>query len=115
MPCAPVGCTCAWSPDAGRWRSCGSRTSTGRAPGRPDERPVDPKPQQETHGDHVPAHDRLHRPAVPGAVLDDGASISDPEGRGPKLYFQRVPEPKTVKNRLHLDLDIVVASDPIVV
>ncbi|MHB8274389.1 MAG: VOC family protein, partial [Dermatophilaceae bacterium] len=40
---------------------------------------------------------------------------SDPEGRGPKLYFQRVPEPKTVKNRLHLDLDIVVASDPIVV
>ncbi|WP_369391270.1 VOC family protein [Streptomyces sp. CG1] len=31
----------------------------------------------------------------------------DPEtgtGRGRRLLFQRVPEPKTVKNRLHLDL-----------
>ena len=28
----------------------------------------------------------------------------DPEGSGPRLYFQRVPEPKTVKNRLHLDI-----------
>ena len=28
----------------------------------------------------------------------------DPEGTGPRLFFQRVPEPKTVKNRLHLDV-----------
>lgn len=28
----------------------------------------------------------------------------DPEGAGPRLFFQRVPEPKTVKNRLHLDV-----------
>ncbi len=26
-------------------------------------------------------------------------------GPGPKLILQQVPEPKTVKNRLHLDLD----------
>jgi len=28
----------------------------------------------------------------------------DPQGVGPRLFFQRVPEPKTVKNRLHLDV-----------
>jgi hypothetical protein len=30
--------------------------------------------------------------------------ISDPEGRGPSIWFHRVPDAKTVKNRLHLDL-----------
>jgi len=28
----------------------------------------------------------------------------DPEGRGPRLLFHRVPERKAVKNRLHLDV-----------
>jgi Glyoxalase-like domain len=30
--------------------------------------------------------------------------IVDPDGRGPRIWFQRVPEPKAVKNRLHLDI-----------
>lgn len=30
----------------------------------------------------------------------------DPDGAGPRLYFQRVPEPKTAKNRVHLDLAV---------
>lgn len=30
--------------------------------------------------------------------------IEDPAGHGPRLAFQRVPEPKTVKNRVHLDV-----------
>ncbi|HEX7716936.1 MAG TPA: VOC family protein [Marmoricola sp.] len=30
--------------------------------------------------------------------------IFDPEGLRPPLWFQRVPEPKSGKNRLHLDL-----------
>jgi hypothetical protein len=30
--------------------------------------------------------------------------IADPDGRGPRIWFQRVPERKTVKNRLHLDI-----------
>ena len=31
-----------------------------------------------------------------------------PDGRpGPKLLLQQVPEPKTVKNRMHLDIDAV--------
>ena len=36
----------------------------------------------------------------------DGAAASDPTGLGPRLYFQRVPEPKTAKNRVHLDVPL---------
>jgi hypothetical protein len=34
------------------------------------------------------------------------AACADPSGRGPRLLFQQVPEPKTVKNRVHLDLHV---------
>ncbi len=30
----------------------------------------------------------------------------DPEGVGPRLFFQRVPEGKTAKNRVHLDVNV---------
>ncbi|MFD8734063.1 VOC family protein [Streptomyces sp. NPDC059618] len=30
----------------------------------------------------------------------------DPENGGPRLYFQRVPEGKVVKNRVHLDVRV---------
>jgi Glyoxalase-like domain len=30
--------------------------------------------------------------------------ISDPDGHGPAIWFHVVPEAKTVKNRLHLDI-----------
>ena len=39
----------------------------------------------------------------------DGGSVSactDPSGVGPRLFFQRVPEGKVVKNRLHLDVRV---------
>ncbi len=36
---------------------------------------------------------------------DDIVQISAPERSGPTLLFARVAEPKTVKNRLHLDLN----------
>ncbi len=41
---------------------------------------------------------------------DRGAfwACQDPNGVGPRLFFQRVPEPKTVKNRLHLDVRVGV-------
>ena len=32
------------------------------------------------------------------------AACRDREGTGPRLLFQQVPEPKTVKDRIHLDL-----------
>ncbi|MDX3618054.1 VOC family protein [Streptomyces europaeiscabiei] len=31
-------------------------------------------------------------------------ACGDPSGVGPRLYFQRVPEGKVVKNRVHLDV-----------
>jgi hypothetical protein len=30
----------------------------------------------------------------------------DPDGVGPRLFFQRVPEGKVVKNRVHLDVRV---------
>jgi hypothetical protein len=37
--------------------------------------------------------------------LADGADrIGDPAGDGPEIWFHAVPEAKTVKNRLHLDV-----------
>ena len=32
------------------------------------------------------------------------AACADPTGAGPRLYFQRVPEDKVAKNRVHLDV-----------
>lgn len=48
--------------------------------------------------------------AEPGYDDPDGASIVDPEGTGPAIGFLRVPEGKTAKNRVHID--IRVAGDP---
>jgi Glyoxalase-like domain len=31
-------------------------------------------------------------------------SIADPHGEGPRIWFQSVPERKSVKNRLHIDV-----------
>lgn len=36
--------------------------------------------------------------------LDEAAILDDPGGQQPRLLFLKVPEGKTVKNRLHLDL-----------
>ena len=33
-------------------------------------------------------------------------AASDPSGSGPRLFFQRVPERKAVKNRVHLDVRV---------
>jgi hypothetical protein len=39
---------------------------------------------------------------------DQGSAFAcvDPSGGGPRLFFQRVPETKVVKNRLHLDVRV---------
>lgn len=44
---------------------------------------------------------------VPEEELGDGDgfdAIVDPTGGGPRIWFQQVPEHKSVKNRLHFDL-----------
>ena len=42
---------------------------------------------------------------VPEEQWNSASAVVDPDGRGPRIYFQRVPEPKTVKNRVHLDVN----------
>ncbi|MBC2877272.1 MULTISPECIES: VOC family protein [Streptomyces] len=37
---------------------------------------------------------------------DDGAWLHDPDGAGPRLCILKVPEPKTAKNRLHIDVRV---------
>ena len=43
---------------------------------------------------------------VPESEWDDGAAIEDPAATGPRISFLKVPEPKTAKNRIHLDIQI---------
>jgi hypothetical protein len=40
------------------------------------------------------------------APEDAGVALRDPDGNGPTLWIQPVPEPKTAKNRLHMDLKV---------
>lgn len=44
--------------------------------------------------------------SLPSEAQGSAWACQDPEGVGPRLYFQRVPEAKTVKNRLHLDVRV---------
>ena len=47
--------------------------------------------------------DRTLPPERQGAAY----ACVDPSGVGPRLFFQRVPEGKVVKNRVHLDVRVV--------
>jgi catechol 2,3-dioxygenase-like lactoylglutathione lyase family enzyme len=41
---------------------------------------------------------------VPPERRNDAAAVVDPDGSGPRLFIQRVPEGKQAKNRVHLDV-----------
>jgi catechol 2,3-dioxygenase-like lactoylglutathione lyase family enzyme len=41
---------------------------------------------------------------VPAERRNDASAVIDPDGAGPRLFFQRVPEGKATKNRVHLDV-----------
>ena len=43
---------------------------------------------------------------VPEDRWNAASAIIDPAGIGPRIYFQQVPEPKTAKNRVHLDVNV---------
>jgi hypothetical protein len=47
-------------------------------------------------------YDRSQPPQEQGSWY----ACTDPAGVGPRLYFQRVPEGKVTKNRLHLDVRV---------
>ncbi|KAA5833450.1 VOC family protein [Saccharopolyspora hirsuta] len=46
----------------------------------------------------------LARVGVPAEERNARSAVEDPDGRGPRVFFQRVPEGKTAKNRVHLDI-----------
>jgi hypothetical protein len=45
---------------------------------------------------------------LPASAENQGSwsACTDPSGAGPRLYFQRVPEGRVVKNRVHLDVRV---------
>jgi predicted enzyme related to lactoylglutathione lyase len=52
----------------------------------------------------LPAEDMI---TIAGrSAFRDVAACSDPTGVEPRLFFQRVPEGKTSKNRVHLDVHV---------
>lgn len=56
-------------------------------------------------GDPLAAWDEfLEQAGVPEEQRNASSAVEDPEGRGPRLFFQQVPEDKRAKNRVHLDV-----------
>jgi hypothetical protein len=43
---------------------------------------------------------------IPRDQWDRLNAVCDPDGVGPRVLFQKVPEDKTVKNRVHLDVNV---------
>ena len=48
--------------------------------------------------------DFLEKMNVPKEQRNTASAIEDPDGRGPRIFFQQVPEDKVTKNRVHLDV-----------
>jgi glyoxalase superfamily protein len=48
----------------------------------------------------------LRARGIPQSEWNSASAIVDPDGKGPRFFFQRVPEPKTVKNRVHVDINV---------
>ncbi|MFJ6168187.1 VOC family protein [Micromonospora orduensis] len=55
-------------------------------------------------GDFESWEQALDAMGVPPENRNDASAVVDPEGSRPRLFFQRVPEGKQVKNRVHLDV-----------
>ena len=50
--------------------------------------------------------DFLKAQGIPESEWNSASAVVDPDGAGPRIYFQQVPEGKVVKNRVHLDLNV---------
>lgn len=46
----------------------------------------------------------LAEAGVPESQWNSASAAEDPDGAGPRLFFQRVPEEKAGKNRVHVDV-----------
>ncbi len=53
----------------------------------------------------------LQKTGIPEDEWNSASAVVDPSGAGPRIYFQRVPEGKIVKNRVHLDLNVSESPD----
>jgi hypothetical protein len=49
---------------------------------------------------------------IPEENWNDARALVDPAGEGPRIFFQRVPEGKTAKNRVHLDVNVAADAEP---
>ena len=68
---------------------------------------LQPPPGREVGPDEDPIEawmEVLEAAGVPEDQRDAASAIIDPEGTRPRVFFQKVPEPKTAKNRVHLDV-----------
>ena len=43
---------------------------------------------------------------IPVEARNSKSAVIDPEGKGPRMFFQQVSEPKTSKNRVYLDVNV---------
>ena len=48
---------------------------------------------------------------IPEEDWNNARALVDPEGAGPRVFIQRVPEGKTAKNRVHLDVSASERDD----
>jgi catechol 2,3-dioxygenase-like lactoylglutathione lyase family enzyme len=55
-------------------------------------------------GDFDSWEQALEAMGVPPERRNDASALVDPDGAGPRVFFQRVPEGKAAKNRVHLDV-----------
>ncbi|SNS08335.1 VOC family protein [Actinomadura mexicana] len=59
---------------------------------------------QDPPGGFASWDEALEAMGVPPEKRNDASAVVDPGGSGPRLFFQRVPEGKQAKNRVHLDV-----------
>lgn len=59
-----------------------------------------PPPEYETWEDFAREN------GIPEEQWDGWGALIDPDGKRPRIFFQRVPEGKTAKNRVHLDVNV---------
>jgi hypothetical protein len=43
---------------------------------------------------------------IPEEQWNAFGALIDPDGKRPRIFFQRVPEGKTAKNRMHIDINV---------
>jgi catechol 2,3-dioxygenase-like lactoylglutathione lyase family enzyme len=48
----------------------------------------------------------LRENGIPESEWNAFSAVSDPDERGPRIFLQRVSEPKQLKNRVHLDVNV---------